>query len=238
MPGTIGTRDSRRAARIDEVPVRIGIVEILRDRRIGSRIDLALERDEVLLRRARLRVAFGVGGDVDVEPVARLAADERARARSRSGNRPRRTSRTADRRAARPRGVSRATCTCASTSRDRRARAADARNVRRRRHPFGAELEHRGERAFARRAAGAERDRAERRLQLRELPSRRAELLDAFRRARREEFEAEQAIRRCRHRRRGRRVDRSAVASAAEARRAATKSGCRRSRRRTPPRTR
>ena len=52
---------------------------------------------------------------------------------------------------------------------DALARRADAREVRRAVHAFGADLEHRRERAFARRAAGAEGHRAERGLQLREL---------------------------------------------------------------------
>ena len=39
----------------------------------GARVDLALEVVEVVLRRARLRVDLGIGGDVDVEPVAGLA---------------------------------------------------------------------------------------------------------------------------------------------------------------------
>ena len=55
---------------------------------------------------------------------------------------------------------------------------------------FAADLEHRLERAFARRAAGAERHRAERRLSCAELAPRGAQLLHAFRRARREELEA------------------------------------------------
>ncbi len=70
------------------------------------------------------------------------------------------------------------------------ARAADARQMRRAVHALGANLEHRRERAFARRTARAEGHRAERRLQRRELAARGAQLRDAFRRLRREELEA------------------------------------------------
>ena len=45
---------------VDEMPVRIGIEEVLRDRRVRAGVDLALERGQVLVRRARLRMDFRV----------------------------------------------------------------------------------------------------------------------------------------------------------------------------------
>src|SRR5947208_138017 len=69
-------------------------------------------------------------------------------------------------------------------------RRADARNMRRALQAFGANLEDGFERAFARRAAGAERDRAERRLQIRECSARRAQLLGALDRSGRKELDA------------------------------------------------
>src|SRR6185437_2102942 len=63
-------------ARIDEMPVRVGVEEVLRDRRVGAGVDLALETREIVVGIARLRVIFGVCRDVDVEPVAGFIADE------------------------------------------------------------------------------------------------------------------------------------------------------------------
>ena len=68
--------DARGAASIDEMPIGVGIVEVLRDRRVGAGLDLALEIGEVVFRTARLRMIFGIGRDVDVEPVAGFLADE------------------------------------------------------------------------------------------------------------------------------------------------------------------
>src|SRR5437762_13748297 len=59
-------------------------------------------------------------------------------------------------------------------------RRADARNMRRAIQAFGANLEHGFERAFARRAAGAERDRAKCRLELGERSARGPQLFRAF----------------------------------------------------------
>ena len=106
------------------------------------------------------------------------------------------------------------------------ARRADARDVRRGRHALAADLEHRRERAFARGAAGAERHRAERRLELRELPRAARSLAPSA--SRREELEAVGA--------------RSGIARVRRfggaAPTAPTRSGCRRSRRTRPPRSR
>ena len=57
--------------------VAIGVEEILRDRRVGAGFHFALEVREIFLRAARLRVVFGISGDLDEELVAELFADER-----------------------------------------------------------------------------------------------------------------------------------------------------------------
>ena len=180
---------AHRVAVVDEPEVRVRVEEVLRDRRVRAGVDLALEVREVGLRRAGLRVHLGVGGHVDVEPVAGHLADERdqlVRMAELAGvERSRRhVAAQRDEMADAVRAVLR------EDLREVRARRADARDVRGRGHALGADLEHRLERAFARRAARAERDRAERRLELRELPARRAQLLDAVGRARRKELEA------------------------------------------------
>src|SRR5439155_26359637 len=77
---------------------------------------------------------------------------------------------------------------------ERFARAADARHVRHGFHAVGTKLERGGERAFAVRASRTERNRAERRFELKQLPPRRAQLLDRLGSSRRKEFEAEQAV--------------------------------------------
>ncbi len=56
--------------------VGIGVVEELRDRRVGACLDLALEIQQVIARALGLRMPFRVGGDLDVEPVTGLLADE------------------------------------------------------------------------------------------------------------------------------------------------------------------
>jgi hypothetical protein len=43
MPGTIGSVTPRAAAIVDEIEIGVGVEEILRDRRIGAGIRLALE---------------------------------------------------------------------------------------------------------------------------------------------------------------------------------------------------
>ena len=48
MPGTIGTSMPASGARVDEAEVRVGVVEVLRDRGIRAGVDLALEVVEVL----------------------------------------------------------------------------------------------------------------------------------------------------------------------------------------------
>ncbi|KAG1385053.1 hypothetical protein G6F60_014987 [Rhizopus arrhizus] len=56
--------------------IRIRVVEILGDRRIGTGIDLGLEVLQVGQRIGRLRMGFRVGTDLDAEGVAVLGADE------------------------------------------------------------------------------------------------------------------------------------------------------------------
>jgi hypothetical protein len=68
--------DAPRADFVDEVEVGVGVVEVLGDRRIGAGLDLAHEVRQVVAREARLRVPFGIGGDLEVEVVAGLGADE------------------------------------------------------------------------------------------------------------------------------------------------------------------
>ena len=46
------------------------------NRRISAGIDLALEVQQIVLRTARLRMHFGIGRHLDMEGVAKLAADE------------------------------------------------------------------------------------------------------------------------------------------------------------------
>jgi len=61
---------------IDKVEIGVGVVEILRDRRVGAGLDLAYEGVEVVLRAAGLGVPFRVGCYFDAEPVAGFGADE------------------------------------------------------------------------------------------------------------------------------------------------------------------
>jgi len=77
------------------MPVRVGVVKVLRDRRISAGFGLALEREQILLRAARLGMVFGIGGDLDVKRAAEFLADERdqlvgvtklARRRRQNGN--------------------------------------------------------------------------------------------------------------------------------------------------------
>ena len=70
MPGTIGHVEAHRFAFVDEIEIRVGVEEILRDRRIRAGFDLALECGQVLLRAPRLRMVFGISRDFDEEVAA------------------------------------------------------------------------------------------------------------------------------------------------------------------------
>src|SRR6185437_2213380 len=137
----------------------------------------------------RLRVVFGIRGDVDMEPVLRFVADETHELV--------RIAEIADVRAAgRQVSAQRDEMPDAVTAILREdlahavARRADAGYVRSAFHPFGTDLEDGGERAFARRSARAVRHRAESGLQRSELASRGAELGDSIRCFGRKELEA------------------------------------------------
>ena len=68
--------DAPGADFVDEMEIGVGVVEVLGDRRVGAGLGFAREGVEVVLRIARLRMPFGVGGDGDLEVVAGFAADE------------------------------------------------------------------------------------------------------------------------------------------------------------------
>src|SRR6185437_3178900 len=70
-PRNDGDIDSHRLRALDEMEIRIGVVEVLRDGTVRAGVDLRLERGEVLVGLARLRVVFRIRRDLDVEPVAR-----------------------------------------------------------------------------------------------------------------------------------------------------------------------
>src|SRR6185437_6594458 len=156
------------------------------------------ESGEVVLGLARLRMVLGIRRDLDVEPVARLLADEAhevrgvaqlARHREAGGKVAAQRDDVADAaRAVFPDHLAQALAT-----------GGDAGDVRRGVLALGDDLERRGERALARGAARAVRDGEERGRELRELLPRRAQLLHAFGRLRREELEAELALRRFGH---------------------------------------
>src|SRR6185437_941449 len=137
----------------------------------------------------RLRVVFGIRGDVDVEPVLRFVADE--------AHELVRVAEIADIRAAgrqvsaqRDEMPDAVAAILREHIADALAGRADAGDVRRALHPLGANLEDGGERAFACRTPCAVRHRAERRLQRCELAPRRTQLRDSLRRFRRKELEA------------------------------------------------
>nr|GEU28354.1 hypothetical protein [Tanacetum cinerariifolium] len=68
--------DAQLAGLFHELEIRVRIIKILGDRGVGAGLDLALERQQVVLRRTRLRVHLGVRRHFDMEPVARFLADE------------------------------------------------------------------------------------------------------------------------------------------------------------------
>ncbi len=192
MPGTIGIVDAHRFALVDEMVVGVGVVEVLGDRGVGAGLDLALEVLQVVLRVFRLRVVLGVGRDLDEKVIAEFLPDERHQfvgvaklAGSRQSGRQ-----IAAQRHQMPDAV---VLVLLQHVADALAGGGDARDVRRRRVPLGADVEHGAQRALARRAARAEGHREELGLELGELPRGRAQLLRAFRRVRREELEAERA---------------------------------------------
>ena len=74
--GDNGNVDACRFTFVDEAIVRIGIVEILRDRRIRTCVNLALECREIFLRTFRLRMDFRIGGNLNYEVPAEFLANE------------------------------------------------------------------------------------------------------------------------------------------------------------------
>ncbi len=135
-------------------------------------------------------MVFGVAGHLDVEPVAGALADEGDQfvgiAELTRGRDPRRHV------PAQRHDVADAIAAVAlELLADFLAGRGDTRKVRRGVVPGLADLQHRLERAFARRAAGAEGAREKARLELGELLPGRAQLLLALDRLRREELEAE-----------------------------------------------
>src|SRR5437867_7846270 len=65
-----GQADAERFAVVDEAQIGIDVVEILRDRSVRARVDLALEIPQVLVRAARLGMELRIAGDFDVEMIA------------------------------------------------------------------------------------------------------------------------------------------------------------------------
>ena len=132
MPGTIGTVMPRAAHASTKCQYASALKKYCVIAESAPALTLRSKFARSSSRAARLRVIFRIGGDVDVEPVAGLLADERdelARVAEFAGIAP---SPTAGRRAARPDAGCRARGSAqarrAATSRD----AADARDVRRR----------------------------------------------------------------------------------------------------------
>jgi hypothetical protein len=132
----------------------------LRDRRIGAGFDFALEIAQVLERVLRLRMVLRIGGDLDEEVIAELGADERdqlvrvaelAGGREPGGQIAAQGDQMAD-------AVVPIAC---SDFADALARGGDAGDVRCRRLAGWCECRARFQRAVARRAAGAIRDRKE-----------------------------------------------------------------------------
>src|SRR5438132_10131162 len=143
--------DAHRLDLLHEIEIRVGIVEVLRDRGVRPRIDLGLECREALLRPARPRMVFRIARDLDVEPVARLLADETHQVRGVAefpGHRESRGHVAAQR--------DDVADVVRAVLRDHLAQAlarrGDAREVRRGGASRLADLEHGGERALARRA--------------------------------------------------------------------------------------
>ena len=68
--------DAQRARIVDETEIRVGVVEVLGDRAVGTGIDLGLEVAQVDVRVLGLRMGFRIGRDFDVEMVAVFAADQ------------------------------------------------------------------------------------------------------------------------------------------------------------------
>ncbi len=75
-PGHHGDRDTRLAAALHKVEIRIGVVEELRQRAVRARLYLAAEMIEVRARAACLRVHLRIGGHFDFESVAVSLANE------------------------------------------------------------------------------------------------------------------------------------------------------------------
>src|SRR5207245_10537259 len=65
-----GQVDAQPFAIVDEAQIGVDVVEILRDRSVRARVDLALEIPQVLVRAARLGMELRIAGDFDVEMIA------------------------------------------------------------------------------------------------------------------------------------------------------------------------
>src|SRR6266581_3341061 len=187
-----GQIDAERLAVVDEAEIGIDVVEILRDRRVGARLELCLEARDVLARAARLGMELRVAGDFDVEVVARPLADERhqvARVAKLAGARGARRQVSAQ-------GddvIDALRLVQLERSGDVGARGADAGDMGRRLVARGLDLQDGLKRAVPGGAARAVGAREEPGLQLRELLPGRAQPLHPFRGLRREKLEAEGA---------------------------------------------
>ena len=76
MPGTIGISTPLPTYFVDKVEVGIGIVEILRNRRIGTCLDLANKIREIVTREAGLRMPFGISGNFDFKMLPGFTPNE------------------------------------------------------------------------------------------------------------------------------------------------------------------
>ena len=154
--------DTTRMRSVAEPEVVIVVEEHLRDRLVGAGCALLDQHIHVVVVGGRLRVTFRISRDGDFEPAAPLDAVHQIGRALIAGD---------VRLVRRAHAIGRVAAQCHEMTdsvgaigrenvRDRFARSADTRDVRRRLHAIGAKLEHGGKRAFACRPAGAERERA------------------------------------------------------------------------------
>ena len=191
-----GHADAQRPRLVDEVEVGVRVEEVLRDRaRWRRHRSCALNAARSCCGLARLRMVFGIGRHLDVEPVAGFLADERHQLRGVAQLARRSPGPRAGRRAAPRCGGCRATCTARSPRAGSPRVEATHERCGAACVPGRADLEHRVERALARRAAGAVG--ALRRSRASTAPAGapcRSQLRHALRRLRRVELEAELAL--------------------------------------------
>src|SRR5205085_12618988 len=69
-------RDTHFLALRDEVEIAVGIIEILRDRRICAGVDLAFKTVENVFGASRLRMIFRIRGDLDKKVISEFPADK------------------------------------------------------------------------------------------------------------------------------------------------------------------